>query len=145
MTFNATLTLSQTGRMGLVTSSFDYEGDNEAGAESHVCMGHLESLWEEMAKTMDHEEPAEDDTVFSATLSLSQDDVGGDVYTKLEMSPKLTMSDTQPVPSSYEAICFIAQVWLQMAGVIDDEGNVINEDAIENAMDLQVTASPTVH
>lgn len=145
MTYIATLTLSQTGREGTVESTVDYEGDLDQNAESHVCMKHIEDLWGEMKSHMDTAEVAGDDRQYSATLTLSQKDVGGDVYTKLEMYPKLSADDADGIPSSYEAICFLAQVWLQMAGVIDDDGNVLDEEAVERSMELRVTQSPTLH
>lgn len=145
MTFTATLTLSQQGRLGEVVANVDYTGDLSAGAESHECMESLERIWGEMKGQMESGFIEGDDTEYSATLTLSQDAPGSDVFTKLEMHPRLSFGDPNPVPSSYEAICFLAQVWLQMCGIIDDEGNVLNEDAVERSMDLKVTASPTVH
>lgn len=145
MNYIATLTLSQNGRQGPVEINVDYEGNLDNEAEAHVCMKHLEELWDEMKDHMDPSEVSKDDTKYSASLMLSQTDVGSDVFTKLEMYPRLSMNDDGPVPSSYEAICFIAQVWLQMCGVIDAEGNVLDESAVEKSMDLKVTQSPTVH
>lgn len=145
MTYIATLTLSQQGRSGTISSSVDYSGDVDHGPESHECMKHLEDLWAEMRKHMDVDNVQTDDREFSATLELKQDQVGGDVFTKLEMHPRLAFDDEGEVPTSYEAICFLAQVWLQMAGVIDENGDVLDEDAVERSMDLRVTKNPTLH
>lgn len=145
MTFSATLTLSQNGRQGEVTSVIEYDGDIEAGSEAHMCMTHIEDLWNQVKLRMPEVADAEGLEPYSSTLTFSQNEVGGDVFTKLEMFPKLKLEDMHPVPASYEAICFLAQTWLQMAGIIDDEGNVIDPASLENDMDLQVTEGRSIH
>lgn len=144
--YTATLKLEQNGKNGTIRTELDFgPKGQDFDSEAHTCLAHVAALWlQTQPRMIPDVRDDESEEVFSASLKLSQEELGEDVYTALTMNPKLKFDD-KSVPSAYEAICFLSNAWLQMAGIIDEEGNVVDDDAVVDQVDLSVTRSNRVH
>jgi hypothetical protein len=140
----ASIQLEQIGKTGPISYNINFTPKgNQAVPASHEAMSHLVALWLQLETLAETTEASINDIKFTTTLVLSQDEIDGPVYSKLNMEPKLKVGD-EGFPMIYEANSYLATAWLQMAGVIDEEGNVVDDDALDN-VDLTVRAPSRVH
>lgn len=128
----ARLVLSQRGKNGAISPDIEFTPRNEkAVPAAHEAMSQLVALYLQLQTMLDVEsEISEDAPTYTASFELSQDEEDGPVYSYLRMSPRITAADPN-FPSSYEVASYIATAWLQMCGVIDENGDLMDEDALE--------------
>lgn len=65
---------------------------------------------------------------FVATFQLSQEGHDGEVHSVLTFDPKVNETGDN-APGAYELMAYLAQCFLEVTGVIDQEGNLIDPDA----------------
>lgn len=140
----ASITLKQKGISGKIVADTNFAPrGHDYVPPSHEAMAQLVALWLQLETLIAPEDEVEGDVEYTSTLTLSQDEPDGPVYSRLVMEPKIKASEHK-FPSSYEANSYLATAWLQMAGVIDEEGNLISEDSLDN-LDLQAKEPARVH
>lgn len=141
----ATIKLIQQGKNGRVTTMVDFgeQGQNLDSA-SHTAMAHLASHWmqaePEVIRAVVNEPGAPE---YTSSFSLWEEDNGESVYAKLNMEPKLDTKEA--APSSYEAICYLSSIYLMMCGIINEDGDVLDQDALVDNVELAVTGNSRVH
>ena len=80
-----------------------------------------------------------DKTNFKATFTLSQEGFDGDVVSHLTFEPLVDRANVDAAPICYEMMAVLAQHYLQMINVIDEDGELIDPDAFENQINLRVS------
>ena len=79
-----------------------------------------------------------DKTNFKATFTLSQEGLEGDIVSELTFEPLVDQSNVDEAPAAYEMMAFLVQQYLYAAGVIDEEGDLIDPEAFHNQTKLTV-------
>jgi hypothetical protein len=139
----ASIELNQLGKSGPIAANINFTPHgNPFPPAAHEAMSHLVALWFQLESMIQTTEAASDDINYRTTLVLSQDSVDGPVYSKLDMDPKVKVGD-DAFPKVYEANSYLATAWLQMAGVIVEAGDVIDDDSLDY-VDLKAK-EPRIH
>ena len=83
---------------------------------------------------------------FVATLTMTQDDYDSPVKTSLSFDPLIVDRDGD-APEAYERMAAVIEYHLYLTGVVDREGNLIDEEALQNNtyIDAAVPANGTTH
>lgn len=127
----ASITLRQRGLNGKITAATRFEPrGSDYVPPAHEAMAQIVAVWLQLQTLISPEDEVEGTPEYVSTLTLSQDEPEGPVYSKLVMDPRVKASE-HVFPSSYEASSYLATAWLQMAGVIDEAGNVLDEDSLD--------------
>lgn len=79
---------------------------------------------------------------FTATFTLSQEGPDGDVTSTLEFNPLIDRANADEAPLAYEMMAFLAQHYLYMIGVVDENGELIDPEAFSRNTQLNVTTLP---
>lgn len=139
----ATITLKQRGFNGPIDFDLGHTTDPaEHYYEGYMLAGMLAAKWFEvrgLLKTNEAENP--EDTLYTATFAIGQQGEGSDLFFKLEMEPKLEHTATV-FPEAFQAISHLATVALYEVGVLDEDGNVTDEDGLDN-LDIHATSRNT--
>lgn len=139
----ATLTLKQTGLRGPIT--FDLSHTSNPGEhyyEGYMLAGMLAAKWFEVKALLNIDDTAEADGVeYTASFAIGQQSEGSDLYFKLNMEPKLPHDATE-FPESFQAISHLATVALYEVGILDEEGNVLDDDGLDL---IDITATQKSH
>lgn len=69
-------------------------------------------------------------TKFVATLQLSQEGPEGEVHSVLTFDPKVNETG-ENAPGAYELMAYLAQCFLEVTGVIDEDGNLIDPETFQ--------------
>ena len=139
MEYSTTLTLSQTGMNGPLTfnvSSTKQDADFVPAA--YHIMSKLASVWfqiEPMIIEKSNPSKNNDGVKYKAEFTLEQDGPSSAVFSKLELSPRVQGLEDQ-FPTSFEAGSYLAALYLNMVGIIDEDGNVIDEDALVDNVEI---------
>lgn len=141
--YEASITLTQFGKNGKIEAdiALSPSTNNDELPYCHEGMAQLAALWFQIQSTLETTDSTEGEK-YTASFVLSQDEHDSPVYSKLELEPRLKITDPT-YPTVYEIGCYIAQMWLIMVGVIDEEGNVIEDEALDT-VSLKVS-SASVH
>lgn len=143
--FTATLRLEQRGLNGTINMSTDFSPETkDYMPEAYAAMVGLAAAWFQAAPQLETD-PADDESedVYVSTLTLQQAGPGSDIYSHLDLSPTIPF-DSEEFPSSYEAACYLAAQWLYMAGIVDEDFNIIDESAVGSTVTMSAGDS-TVH
>lgn len=84
----------------------------------------------------------ETNKTFKATFTLTQEGMEGDIISELSFEPLVDRDDLDEVPAVYEMMSFLAQHYLYMIGVVDEDGELIDADAFHSNTTLNVTNPP---
>lgn len=129
--YEASLTLKQYGKNGLIEDTLEFSpAHNDELPVSHEVMANLAALWLQLRSTLDNTDST-DGEEYVAKFTLSQDDIESDLYSKLSMSPRIKIDDPT-FPSAYHVASHIATTYLIMTGVINENGDLLDEDALDN-------------
>ena len=145
MQHSTTLTLKQTGLRGPINFNITSStADKDNIPEAYRLMSQLASVWFQIEDRIANDDVDSDGNVeYTASFTLEQEEVGEPVYSKLEMFPKVSV-EAEHYPRAFEAASYLAAVYLHTVGIIDDEGNVINETAFEENVAIDAVPA-TVH
>lgn len=142
MTYSTTLSLTQTGKFGDI--HFNVTADPINGntmPESYAAMTKLAAVWHEIQPLVADqisEDGTDDNVTYRAEFTLSQDDE--EIVSRLEMNPRVSAVD-HVYPTAYQAASYIASLYLVMMGVIDENGRVIDEKALNEKVEMDVLQS----
>lgn len=140
--YEASITLKQHGKNGKIVEDISFlPAHNEDLPVSHEAMSQIVAVWLQVRSTLDNTD-SEEGEVYTTRFVLSQDDLDSPIFSKLTMEPRISVNDPT-FPSAYEACSYLATTWLIMAGVIDEQGNLLDDDSLDNT-ELKVS-SATVH
>lgn len=143
-TFKATISFSQTGKTGPIVSDMNFTPKmQDFEPDVYRVMAKLASVYLELANQFGQDKAAKGDKTYTSSFSLWQEGPDGDVYSKLALNPKINASDDQ-FPDSYKLASYLACVYLNMAGVLDEDGNLIDEDALHDRNEIRAS-EPTLH
>lgn len=141
----ATITLSQTGLTGPIDFDLSHSSDPaEHYYEGYMLAGMLAAKWFEVRALLKVDENVKpDDTRYVATFAIGQQGEGSDLYFKLNMEPKLP-HDATLFPEAFQAISHLATVALFEVGVLDEDGNVTDEEGLD-FVDITATQTRSLH
>jgi hypothetical protein len=129
--YEASLSLTQYGKNGLIEDTLEFSpAHNDELPVSHEIMANLAALWLQLRSTMDNTDST-DGEKYTAKFTLSQDGVDSELFSKLQMEPRIKLDDPT-FPSAYHVASHIATTYLVMVGVIDENGDLVDEDALDN-------------
>lgn len=146
MQYTTTLTLTQTGMNGPLSFNVSTtKQDANYVPEAYQIMTKLASVWfqiEPMIIEQSKTAKDNDGVEYKAELSLAQEGPGSPIFSKLELSPRVSGED-DVFPRAFEAGSYLAALYLNMVGVIDEEGNVIDEDALVDNVEIEAAPART--
>jgi hypothetical protein len=76
---------------------------------------------------------------FTATFTLSQEGPDGPVMSELSFNPLVDRANIDNAPTAYEMMAYLAQTYLFMTNVIDEEGNLLDPDAFDTQTTVNVS------
>lgn len=87
-----------------------------------------------------------DETVYTATYTLTQKGMDGDVHSTLSFNPMVGGQNPEDeAPLAFEQMSYLVQVHLEAIGMIDSDGNLIDADTFHDEHAMQVsTFKPTI-
>lgn len=148
MNYSTTLTLTQTGMRGPLSFNVtSTKQDADYVPESYAIMSKLASVWFQIEPLIleKTQEVAEDnDQEYKAEFTLSQEGPGGVIFSRLELSPRVPGLD-DIYPTAFEAGSYLAALYLNLVGVIDQDGNVIDDDALIDNVEIDAIQTRQVH
>lgn len=146
MQYSTTLTLSQTGKHGPLSFNISTtKQDANYVPEAYQIMTQLASVWFQIEPMIIERGKAvaeDNETNYRAELTLSQEGPGEPIYSKLELTPRVS-GDDDTFPHAFEAGSYLAALYLNMVGVIDEDGNVIDEDALVDNVEIEAAPART--
>lgn len=85
---------------------------------------------------------SEKNTKYTATLTLTQDGLEGDVYSNLKFDPLIDQNNQDDegnlvIPASYELMSVAAEAFLHSAGILDENGNILDEEELHNTVSIE--------
>lgn len=78
---------------------------------------------------------------FTASFTLTQETPTAPIYSTLELSPRIG-NDSDEIPQVYEIMCKYATDYLYLAGMVDEEGNLVDEEAFHEQTKIKATPKP---
>lgn len=80
---------------------------------------------------------------FTATFTLSQEGTDGDVTSSLTFEPLVSDEEVLAghTPDAYDIMAYLVQHYLQIAGIVDEEGDIVDPDGYENNTHIHVRQS----
>lgn len=78
---------------------------------------------------------------FTATFTLTQETPTAPIYSKLELSPRIG-NDTDEIPQVFELMCQYATEYLYAVGMVDEDGNLIDEEDFHERTQINATPEP---
>lgn len=87
-----------------------------------------------------------DETVYTATYTLTQKGMDGDVHSTLSFNPMVSTQDpNDEAPMAFEQMSYLVQVHLEAIGMIDEHGNLLAPDQFHDEHAMKVsTFKPTI-
>ena len=138
--YNTVLELTQKGKNGPISTRVRFDPqDTNVQPEAYTVMTHLTAMWANLHSAHEPDEVDENAETYRASFSLRQEVPGGDVYSVVEMSPKLKGTEDS-FPTAYGAISYLATQYLIMAGVISEEGDIISTDELGDTVQIHATS-----
>lgn len=83
-------------------------------------------------------------TKYTATLTLTQDGLDGDIISKLKFDPLIGLDDIDAdgnliVPEVFELMSIAAQSYLQAAGILNEHGELIDEEKLREVTEVEAS------
>lgn len=85
-------------------------------------------------------------TNYTATLTLTQTGLDGEIYSSIKFDPVMSEEDIDEngeliIPASYGLMSIAAEAYLTAAGILDDDGNVVDEDVFRDIVDIEASGN----
>lgn len=125
----ATITLTQEGNKGKISFNTDFSKVAENAVPlSHEGMAQVVATYLQLSSFQDEEESTINKT-FVTSFTLAQDEPEGPVFASLSFNPKVAPSFDQP--TSYGLVSVLFNTWLYMVGILNEDGELVDEDQLD--------------
>lgn len=84
-------------------------------------------------------------TKYTATLTLTQNGIDGDVFSSLRFDPLIKPEDLDSesmdgIPAAYELISLAAEAMLIRMGILNEEGELLDEEAASATVSVNASS-----
>lgn len=143
----SSLKASQRGKNGHIVTDVVMEPRDDAYTpDVHKIMGHLANEYADNLKSVSDQLTltGAEETLYTGEFHLWQEEKDGDVFCKINLEPKVGPNDTE-FPLVFELVSAVGTRWLLEAGIIDLDGNLVDEDSLHKSTSISATSGSSVH